>query len=366
MPIITTLEITRSPSPRPWRSTCSACQSWATISPVVRLRLNPWCPVEQKRQPTAQPACEEMHRVPRSSSGMKTVSTALPPPTSNSHFTVPSAEACSLMACRPDTWAQPLSFSRRDFARSLIWSKSLAPRWWIQRNSCVARKRFSPSRSQKAAMASRSRSRRFVVITSVVCPRPQGAPRTQEGRPRPCPARGTTASARVDVQARKEEGHFDLGGLGGVGAVHGVGVDAVGKVGADRAGIGLLGVGRAHEFAVLKDGILAFQHLHHHGAGDHEVHQVLEEGALLVHAIELLGLGARQVDHAGSRDLQAGSLETGVDLADHILGDCIGLDDGKGTFDSHVGFPRERVSRYFLPCRQNRVDRKSTRLNSSH
>ena len=56
------------------------------------------------------------------------------------------------------------SFSRSDFARSVIWAKSRAPRWWIQRNSCVARKRFSPSRSQNAANPSRSKSSRLAVV----------------------------------------------------------------------------------------------------------------------------------------------------------------------------------------------------------
>ena len=97
MPIITTLVMARWPSGRfrRLRRWCSANQSWATISAVVRLRLKPWWPVEQKRQPTAQPACDETHSVPRSSSGMNTVSTALPAPTSNSHLIVPSVDACS-------------------------------------------------------------------------------------------------------------------------------------------------------------------------------------------------------------------------------------------------------------------------------
>jgi hypothetical protein len=29
-----------------------------------QVALKPWWPVEQKRQPTAQPACEDMHSVP--------------------------------------------------------------------------------------------------------------------------------------------------------------------------------------------------------------------------------------------------------------------------------------------------------------
>ena len=62
------------------------------ISPVVRLRLKPCLPVEQNRQLTAQPACVEMHSVPRWVSGMNTVSTALPCPTSSSHLRVPSVD----------------------------------------------------------------------------------------------------------------------------------------------------------------------------------------------------------------------------------------------------------------------------------
>src|SRR5256885_1182321 len=118
-------------------------------------------------------------------------------------------------------------------------------------------------------------------------------------------------------------------------AVHGSDA-AVGEVGADRALLSLLGVGGAHQFAVLQDGVLAFQSLDHHGAGDHEVHQVLEERTLLVDAVELLGFAARQVHHLGSDDLQASAFEACVDLADHVLGNGVGLDDGKSAFDGHL------------------------------
>ncbi|MCY1553262.1 hypothetical protein D9M68_897300 [compost metagenome] len=127
MPIITTLVITRSVLPRCWRKNRSACQSWARISPVVRLREKPWWPVEQKRQPTAQPAWEEMHRVPRSSSGMNTVSTALPSPTSNSHLMVPSVESWRESTGKPVMAQTEGSFSRRLRARSVISSKPDAP-----------------------------------------------------------------------------------------------------------------------------------------------------------------------------------------------------------------------------------------------
>ena len=76
MPIITTLVIGARPCSTHGAVTPSAssarlaCQSWPMISPVVRLRLKPCLPVEQNAQSSAQPACDEMHSVPRSSSGM--------------------------------------------------------------------------------------------------------------------------------------------------------------------------------------------------------------------------------------------------------------------------------------------------------
>jgi hypothetical protein len=33
------------------------------------------------------------------------------------------------------------------------------------------------------------------------------------------------------------------------------------------------GIGRAHHFAILRDGVLAFQHLHDDGSGGHELDQ---------------------------------------------------------------------------------------------
>jgi hypothetical protein len=39
--------------------------------------------------------------------------------------------------------------------------------------------------------------------------------------------------------------------------------------------------------------------------------------------------------HLGGDDLQAGLLEAGIDFADDVLGDGIGLDDGKGALQRH-------------------------------
>lgn len=118
--------------------------------------------------------------------------------------------------------------------------------------------------------------------------------------------------------------------------MHGIGVDAVGEISAYGAGLGFLGVGGAHQVAVLLDGVFAFKHLDKNRTRDHEVDEVLEKRTRSVNGIKTLGVGARQLLQAGGDDLQACLLEAGNDLANCVFSDGIRLDDGKGAFDSHV------------------------------
>ena len=74
-----------------------AHHNWPMISATDRLRLKPWRPVEQNAHSSAQPTWEETHSVPRSVSGMNTVSMPLPVPTDNSHLRVPSVAVASDM-----------------------------------------------------------------------------------------------------------------------------------------------------------------------------------------------------------------------------------------------------------------------------
>jgi len=97
--------------------------------------------------------------------------------------------------------------------------------------------------------------------------------------------------------------------------MHGVGIDAVSEVSADGAGGGFLGIGRAHQVTVFGNGVLAFQGLDHHRAGDNEINQVLEERTLFVHAVKLLSLTAREVGHSGRDHFEASGFESGIDLA---------------------------------------------------
>src|SRR5437868_11814554 len=78
-----------------------------------------------------------------------------------------------------------------------------------------------------------------------------------------------------------------------VGAMHRVLTDRPCVRLADRALRGLARIGRAHHVTILCDGAFAFEHLHHDGAGRHELAKLAEERALTVHAIEGLGLLAR-------------------------------------------------------------------------
>jgi hypothetical protein len=121
--------------------------------------------------------------------------------------------------------------------------------------------------------------------------------------------------------------------------VHGVGVDRLREIRADRPLGGLLGVGRAHDVAILEDGVVAFEHLDHHRTRAHELHQVVEEGTALVHRVEAFGLGARQVMHLRRHHFEARLLEPAVDLPDHVLRDGVGLDDREGALHRHEKSP---------------------------
>ncbi len=114
----------------------------------------------------------------------------------------------------------------------------------------------------------------------------------------------SSCESRLSGQSsvREEERDLARGVLEAVGAVHDILLDARRQVRADRARRGLLRIGGAHELAVLRDGVVALEHLHHDRTRDHEADQVLEERPLAVHGVEALGLRLRQLQHAGGDD----------------------------------------------------------------
>ena len=66
--------------------------TWPTISGVERLRTSFCVPVWQNLQVSVQPTWEETQSVPRSSSGICTLSTSCPSGKRSSHFRVPSVD----------------------------------------------------------------------------------------------------------------------------------------------------------------------------------------------------------------------------------------------------------------------------------
>jgi len=126
--------------------------------------------------------------------------------------------------------------------------------------------------------------------------------------------------------------------------VGGIGIDGIGEVGADGTRRSVLRIGGAQQVAVGQHGVLAFQRLDHHRAGDHELDQRVEERTLAVHGVEAFGFAAGQLLVLGGHDLQASLFEAGVDFADDVLGDGVRLDDGKGALQRHGKFSVGRAT----------------------
>src|SRR5690606_19043757 len=242
MPIITTLVIARSilagTVPKAWL----AMHTWPMISAAVRSLLKPCLPVEQKLQSSAQPAWEDTQRVPRPFCGIYTVSTQLPDATRTTHLRVPSLEMSSLTTSGPRISARALSFSLSALPRLVMSSKLSTPKGCIHFMTCPARKRFSPSSSKNASSLAWVRPSRFTFAASVI------AIHHSSG------VCGRASGAGAQLGFGEEVADFTGSRSGGVGTVDGVGVDGLGEVGTDGTGSGFLGVGGAHQLAVLQYG----------------------------------------------------------------------------------------------------------------
>jgi hypothetical protein len=82
-----------------------------------------------------------------------------------------------------------------------------------------------------------------------------------------------------------------------------------------------------------------FEYLDHHRARRHEIDEVFEERTLPVDRIEAFGIGAGHPHHPGGGNPQAGLLEPGIDLPDHVVGHGVRFDDGKRAFNGHCQAP---------------------------
>ena len=110
-----------------------------------------------------------------------------------------------------------------------------------------------------------------------------------------------------DFGAGKPIGDFFGGRFRGVRAMNGIFADRQSVKLANGAFGSVGGIGGAHDFAVLQNGVFTFQDLNDGRAGRHEVHQFAEEGTILVNGIEAFGFAAAHPDAARSDDPKAGT-----------------------------------------------------------
>src|SRR6056297_687297 len=297
------------------------------MSAAERLRLKPCLPVAQNAQSMAQPTWLEMHRVPRAGSGMKTVSMAWPPSIDSIHLRVPSPASCRERISGVRISAISARRARSALEISVIVEKSALPKRYIQVMSCRARNGFSPRSANNASSPSRDRPNRLMRASLML----------------------RSAGPRADLGAGEEEGDLVACRVGAIRAMHDGLLDAVCEICANRARIGFRRVGGAHDLAVPGDGVIAFEHADHDGAGRHVAHQVLVERPLAMHGIKGTRLGRRKMPHPRGDHLEVPRLEATVDLAEQVLLDAVGLDDGKRAFDRH-GVPLDSQSGFWSKC----------------
>ena len=109
-------------------SASRASITWPTISPGVRLRTSRIVPVWQKVQLSVQPTWLDTHKVPRSASGMNTISKSWPSAERSSHLRVPSVDTCASTVSGRPTTKRSASQGCCALAMSVMAENSVAPR----------------------------------------------------------------------------------------------------------------------------------------------------------------------------------------------------------------------------------------------
>src|SRR4051794_2948461 len=124
----------------------------------------------------------------------------------------------------------------------------------------------------------------------------------------------------------EEQTHLALGGLGGVRAVHQVGLHLQGVVPADRSRGCLEGVGGADHLTGGHHGLITLEHGGHQRAAGNEVHEICEERLVGVLGVVALGQVALHPHLLESHDPQPLALEAADHLARERTRECVRLD----------------------------------------
>src|SRR5579864_6403537 len=140
--------------------------------------------------------------------------------------------------------------------------------------------------------------------------------------------------------SREEVAQLEARGFFCVGAVNGVVLNVGRPLLADRAFGGLGWVGSPHQGAQIGDRIFLLQGKHYDRPARHEVGQRVEKWTAGMHGVELLGLVLGNLQHLHGENAETVLLELFDDVADRVLADGVGFNDGKCAlqcFHSVVG-----------------------------
>lgn len=166
----------------------------------------------------------------------------------------------------------------------------------------------------------------------------------RDTRRKPRVGREITADSGLSVQsegvllklvASEEVGQLDGGVLFAIATVGAVAAHALGEGLADRTFRRVGGVGCAHDFTPLGNGVFTLEAEQHAGAFAHEFDELAEEGTVLVNGVEAFGLLAREVAHAHGTDLEASGLSEGEDRADLIVSNGVGFENCECLFHNY-------------------------------
>src|SRR3954470_309487 len=144
------------------------------------------------------------------------------------------------------------------------------------------------------------------------------------------------AASSSATPLREEELELALRRLRRVAAVHKVLGDERREVSADRSRRGARGVGRAHQAAEHRNGLLSLQLREDDGAGGDELDELAEERLLPVLAVVLLRGGAVDALHPEVHDPKAFRFDAAEDLPRQSASDGIRLRDQQRRLFGHV------------------------------
>ena len=118
-------------------------------------------------------------------------------------------------------------------------------------------------------------------------------------------------------------------------------LDVQSEILADRALVGVRGIGRTHHFAIAGDGAFALENLHHDRARAHVLAQIVEEGAFTMHRVEPLGLFAAEANPllATTRRPAASKRATMVPVMLRLVASGLMMDSVLSTAMTENSFP---------------------------